>query len=96
MIEPREAAMALIRAQVSLYPLRTQRLSDVIGAAVEVFKRHRLDTRPGPMSTMVTGSEAEVFAALSEAFHVAAQHGDAVMVATVSNACPIEEGGCRA
>lgn len=84
--------MALIRAQVSLYPLRTECLSAVIGEAVEVFERHHLDTRPGPMSTLVSGSEAEVFEALAAAFRAAAQHGDAVMVATVSNACPADEG----
>jgi len=41
------------------------------------------------MSTLIAGEDAEVFAALQEAFHCAAEQGQVVMVVTFSNACPV-------
>jgi hypothetical protein len=43
----------------------------------------------GTMSTMVWDDDEEVFAALLSAFRNAASLGEAVMVMTVSNACPL-------
>jgi hypothetical protein len=50
-----------------------------------------LGTRITEMSTLVWGEEGALFAALQEAFHQAAACGDAVMVVTLSNACPEPE-----
>ena len=55
---------------------------------MRVFRQHGLETRIGEMSTLVWGEEGALFAALQEAFHQAAESGDAVMVVTLSNACP--------
>jgi hypothetical protein len=44
------------------------------------------------MSTLMWGEEQVVFAAMQEAFHRAAEHGDTVMTVTFSNACPWPEG----
>jgi uncharacterized protein YqgV (UPF0045/DUF77 family) len=83
--------MSEITAQVSLYPLRQASLGPSVRQAVRVFREHGLGTRSGSMSTLVWGEENTVFAALQEAFHRAAERGDAVMVVTLSNACPSPE-----
>ncbi|HJX14340.1 MAG TPA: YkoF family thiamine/hydroxymethylpyrimidine-binding protein [Candidatus Deferrimicrobiaceae bacterium] len=77
-----------ITAQVSLYPLRQDDLSPSIDAVVEAFARHGLEKQTGTMSTLVWGDDEKVFPALVEAFRGAAARGHAVMVITVSNACP--------
>jgi len=82
----------VITAQVSLYPLRQVSIGPVIREAVHVFRQHGLETRIGEMSTLVWGEEQAVFAAMQEAFHWAAGHGDTVMMVTFSNACPSPEG----
>lgn len=81
--------MNTIAAQVSLYPLRQERLGPVIEEAIDTFRRTGLMVLEGPMSTMVAGELEAVFAALREAFARAAAHGEAVMVVTVSNGCPV-------
>ena len=45
----------------------------------------------GPMSTVVSGEVAVIFAALQQAFVEAAATGQVVMTVTVSNACPVRE-----
>jgi uncharacterized protein YqgV (UPF0045/DUF77 family) len=80
-----------IAAQISLYPLRQASIGPPIREAMRVFREHGLGTRMGEMSTLVWGEEQAVFNALQEAFHRAAERGDAVMVVTLSNACPSPE-----
>lgn len=85
-----------VSAQISLYPLRQQSLSPVLDEALQEFRRPDLDVQPGPMSTMVSGDEADVFAAIRQAFLRSAARGDVVMVVTVSQACPVPERDCPA
>lgn len=86
---PRDSAAVL--AQVSLYPLRQLELSPAIDEAVKIFRERGLDATPGAMSTLLSGDGAQVFKALNLAFDRAASLGHAVMVVTVSNACPVPE-----
>ena len=79
--------MGMVSAQVSLYPLRQLSIGPAIRGVVRVFREHGLENRVGIMSTLVWGEEQAVFAALQEAFHRAAERGDAVMTVTLSNAC---------
>lgn len=81
-----------IAAQVSLYPLRQERLSRAIERALDVFHAQGLEVAPGPMSTVIVGDDEGVFAALKEAFQKAAEDGHVVMVVTLSNACPVPTG----
>lgn len=81
-----------IAAQVSLYPLRQTSIGPPIREAVRVFRQCGLNFRIGEMSTLVWGDEQAIFDALQEAFHQAAERGDAVMTVTLSNACPSPEG----
>jgi uncharacterized protein YqgV (UPF0045/DUF77 family) len=78
----------MITAQVSLYPLRQRSIGPIIRETVRTLDEHGLEVRVGEMSTLAWGEEEEVFAALEEAFHRAADQGDAVMAVTISNACP--------
>ena len=77
-----------ITAQVSLYPLGQDDLSPSIDAVTETLARHGIERRTGAMSTLVWGDDEKVFPALADAFRGAAAAGHAVMVITVSNACP--------
>jgi uncharacterized protein YqgV (UPF0045/DUF77 family) len=78
-----------VSAQISLYPLRQDRLSPAIREMQDVLAAAGLAVAPGPMSTLVTGDGAAVFDALKASFLRAAATGHVVMTATVSNACPV-------
>ena len=78
-----------ISAQVSVYPLRQDRLSPAVEEVREALAARGLDPRVGPMSTVVSGEAVAVFDALREAFRRAAAHGHVVMTVTLSNACPV-------
>jgi uncharacterized protein YqgV (UPF0045/DUF77 family) len=82
-----------ITAQVSLYPLRQETLTPTIEKALRTFQEHGLQVEPGPMSSVISGDGAAIFAALQEAFLRAAEQGHVVMVATLSNACPLPGKG---
>lgn len=81
--------MTVISAQISLYPLRQKEIGPVIRQAVHVLRKSGLAVDFGEMSTIVWGEEHEVFAALQEVFGMAVEQGDAVMIVTLSNACPM-------
>ncbi len=83
-----------ISAQVSLYPLGQADLLPSIQALWEALEKAGLNYRAGPMSTLVSGPDQAVLEALRQGFQKAAELGQAVMVVTLSNACPIdgEEG----
>ncbi len=78
-------------AQISVYPLRQERLGPAIEMVRSALAARGLDARVGPMSTHVVGEDALIFAALAEAFAKAAETGEVVMSFTVSNACPIPD-----
>jgi uncharacterized protein YqgV (UPF0045/DUF77 family) len=78
-------------AQISIYPLRQERLGPAVEAVRAALGAHGLSPEAGAMSTVVVGEDATIFAALADAFAAAAQSGQVVMTATISNACPIPE-----
>jgi uncharacterized protein YqgV (UPF0045/DUF77 family) len=82
-----------VSAQVSLYPLRQDRLSPVIDEAIKIFRNRGIEVEPGPMSTLLTGDDQMIFEALTEAFRKGAEMGEIVMVVTLSNACPVPASG---
>ena len=81
----------IVSAQVSIYPLRQNRLGPAIDAVRAALVAHGLTPEVGPMSTVVVGEGAVIFAALGEAFAAAVERGHVVMTATVSNACPVPD-----
>jgi uncharacterized protein YqgV (UPF0045/DUF77 family) len=80
-----------ISAQVSMYPLGQEDLSPAIDEALRIFRERGLDVNQGSMSTLISGGDEILFAALQAAFQRAAGQGRVVMVVTFSNACPLPE-----
>jgi uncharacterized protein YqgV (UPF0045/DUF77 family) len=80
-----------VSAQVSVYPLRQEHLTPAIRAVTEALQARGLHAEVGPMSTRVTGRADSLFAALEEAFVLAAATGQVVMTIAVSNACPVPD-----
>jgi uncharacterized protein YqgV (UPF0045/DUF77 family) len=78
-----------ISAQISLYPLRQEKLSPAIEAAWEMLEESSLNVKKGEMSTVVSGKAERVFSAIQRAFLSSAEKGSVSMVVIFSNACPI-------
>jgi uncharacterized protein YqgV (UPF0045/DUF77 family) len=78
----------MISAQVSLYPVRQEHLSPAIHALTNTLRAAGLNPDVGAMSTVITGEADVAFDALRRGFCEAAANGQAVMVVTLSNACP--------
>jgi uncharacterized protein YqgV (UPF0045/DUF77 family) len=78
-----------VSAQISLYPLRQDRLSPAIRELQAALAAGTLTVAPGPMSTLVTGEAGALFDALKASFLRAAATGHVVMTVTLSNACPV-------
>jgi uncharacterized protein YqgV (UPF0045/DUF77 family) len=81
--------MNTISVQVSLYPLGQASLGPAISKAMEAFRMRGLDVRPGIMSTLVVGETDAIFDGLKASFQSASALGDIVMVASISNCCPV-------
>ena len=77
-----------VQAEISLYLLRTQHLSEPIERFVETLRQHDVRVSMGAMSTCVQGGNAAVFAALEEAFAQIAEEHQAALIVKLSNACP--------
>lgn len=79
----------MIGAQVSLYPLGQPDLVPAIQEVWQSLEEAGLEAEPGPMSTLVWGEDRQVLEALRQGFQRATQHGPAVLVITLTNACPM-------
>jgi uncharacterized protein YqgV (UPF0045/DUF77 family) len=79
----------MISAQMSVYPLRQERLSPEIRALSDALRSAGLSPGVGSMSTIITGDADAIFAALRAGFTRAAACGHVVMTVTLSNACPV-------
>jgi uncharacterized protein YqgV (UPF0045/DUF77 family) len=82
-----------VSAQISVYPLRQQRLGPAVEAVRLALEKGGLQPDVGPMSTLVRGEADQIFAVLGHAFASATALGDVTMVLTLSNACPAEVRG---
>jgi uncharacterized protein YqgV (UPF0045/DUF77 family) len=78
-------------AQVSVYPLRQDRLGPAVELVRATLAARGLAPQVGQMSTIVIGEDAAIITALGEAFAKAAELGDFVVTVTASNACPIPD-----
>ena len=78
-----------LAAQISLYPLRQSHLSPAISNAVSILREHGLEVSPGVMSSLASGDDEALFAAIKDIFQKSSEQGDIVMVVTLSNACPV-------
>ena len=80
-----------LAAQISLYPLHQSDLSPAIDDAIAILKKHGLDVVPGTMSTVASGEDEDLLAALKDIYRQSAGRGEVVMVVTLSNACPVPQ-----
>jgi uncharacterized protein YqgV (UPF0045/DUF77 family) len=78
-----------VAAQVSIYPLRQSHFTPAIGKALDIFRAKGLNVEMGAMSTIVSGEDEPMFAALKEVYESLAEKGELVMIVTLSNACPV-------
>ena len=77
-----------IICQFSLYPLRVEHLSPTIDTALAAIADRGLSVTAGPLTSTAFGPAETVFAALRDAYTAAVEHGDCILTATFSNACP--------
>ena len=77
-----------VQAEISLYPLRQDDLTEPIQQFVESLKSNDLKVKTGLMSSVISGEESIVFQSLQKAFERAAKKYDVVLTAKISNACP--------
>ena len=76
------------QAELSLYPLKTASLDGAISRFITELDQADLTVTRGPMSTVISGDNETLFAALSKSFEQAALSDEVVLVAKFSNACP--------
>ncbi|MCE5254647.1 MAG: Ykof family thiamine-binding protein [Actinomycetia bacterium] len=81
----------VVGCQFSVYPLRQAEIGGPIEAAVQAARREGCTVRVGNLSTLMSGSEDQVFAALRAAFRAAQRQGPAVMTATLAAGMPTDE-----
>ena len=81
----------LLAGQISLYPLRQSHLSEAISDALGILRDHGLEVTPGAMSTVASGDDEDLFAAIKDIYRKSSEQGDMVMVVTLSNACPVSK-----
>lgn len=80
-----------IGLQFALYPLRQVHLRPAIKAAVQAAAARGVAVTAGRLSTVATGDEQAVFAAIRAAFNAARSYGPTVMVVTLSSGLPSAE-----
>jgi uncharacterized protein YqgV (UPF0045/DUF77 family) len=81
----------VVGCQFSIYPLRQPDIGVSIRAAIEAVHGEGCAVRVGNLSTLVSGSEGQVFAALRAAFRAAQRSGSVVMTATFVAGMPTDE-----
>jgi uncharacterized protein YqgV (UPF0045/DUF77 family) len=77
--------------QFSLYPLAQPDIDTPIQEAIEAAAATGLPVKVGRLSTLMFGTEEQVFSALRAAFRAARSHGEAVMAVTLSTGLPSAE-----
>jgi len=76
----------LITAEVSLYPLKTPRASTIITNAINSLNNEELEYSVGSISTLLSGTEEQVWSGLQAMFRNAQNYGEVSMVITLTNA----------
>jgi uncharacterized protein YqgV (UPF0045/DUF77 family) len=85
------ADQSVLGCQFSVYPLRQSDVDTPVQASIHAARAEGCEVRVGNLSTLLWGSEEEVWAALRAAFRAAQRHGPAVITATLAAGIPTEE-----
>lgn len=83
--------MTEVTFQVSLYPLLQKNIRKPIDEFIYELMNKKLKIEVHETSTIGSGDLDSVFDAIKKAYIKACEHGEAVMVLTVSNSCPTAE-----
>ncbi len=85
---PGYLAQETMGCQFSIYPLRQDDLGPAVRAAIQAAQAEGCKARVANLSTLLTGSEDQVFRGLRAAYGAAQRHGSTVMVATFAAGMP--------
>jgi uncharacterized protein YqgV (UPF0045/DUF77 family) len=77
-----------VYAEISLYPLETERIAGHIDHFVSELEQAGFPARVGSMSTTLSGEAGPLFAAVGKAFETVGGSDRMVMLMKVSNSCP--------
>ncbi len=81
----------VVGCQFSVYPLRQDDIDLPVQASIHAARAEGCSVRVGNLSTLMWGSEDEVFASLRAAFRAAQRHGPTVLTATLAAGMPTDE-----
>jgi uncharacterized protein YqgV (UPF0045/DUF77 family) len=81
----------MITAQVRLYPLGQLAIGPAIERVMALLDASGLVVEPTAMSTILAGEPPDLFDTLYDAFALATTGGAAVLMVTVTYACPLPE-----
>jgi len=81
----------VLGCQFSIYPLRQQNLDGPVRGAIQAAADQGCQVRVQNLSTLLSGSEDEIFAGLRAALRAAQAHGPTVMVATLAFGMPADD-----
>ena len=75
----------MIKAEVSLYPQKTNNASKIINDSIRSIEKNNLQVEVGSISTRLQGTEEEVWDGLKTLFAGAKDRSEVNMVVTLSN-----------
>jgi uncharacterized protein YqgV (UPF0045/DUF77 family) len=81
----------VVGCQFSVYPLRQADVDGPVQAAIQAAGAEGCSVRVGNLSTLLSGSEDQVFQALRAAFRAAQHAGPTVLMATLAAGMPGDE-----
>ena len=81
----------VVGCQFSVYPLRQEEIGESIRAAIDAAHEAGCTVRVQNLSTLMYGTEDQVFGALRGAFRAAQRAGSAVLIATLAAGMPTDE-----
>ena len=79
-----------VQAQISIYPLKTESLSEPIEEFCRILKNKGLKVQTRTMDSFVVVESDAIFKSVQEAFEQIAKKYDVVMDFKISNSCPKE------
>ena len=80
-----------VQAQISIYPLRTESLSEPIDEFCGILKGRGLKVETQTMGSFVVGQSDIIFDSVQRAFEQIAEKYNVVMDFKISNACPLDK-----
>lgn len=75
----------MIKAEVALYPQKTNNASQIINDSIRSIEKNNLQVEVGSISTRLQGTEEEVWNGLRTLFGQAKNKSEVNMVVTLSN-----------